>query len=456
MSGFDEGAANLYAIPVRRGAARTFNLASDPELARALLDDLRALNDGDVVYTRGAFWQYAPDRGVWRNVERFTMERLVHAYDGAPFGKEGVLKIRQSTISGALSCAAAIVADSSFFDGAPEGISFADKFVKVSAAGLEVHDHSPEHRATVGLPFAFDAGIGCGRFLRALDEIFANDTDAAEKVQLIRQFIGAALIGVATRYQLALVLFGAGANGKSVLLEVFGALFPEGAVASIPPQELGQEYRRAMLAGVRLNLVNELPERDVLDSEAFKSVISGDLITGRRIREAPFSFKPVAAHLFAGNRLPGTTDQSHGFWRRLVPVAFTRTFAPHEQDAGLAAHIVRSEIAGVARWALEGAAEVLRAGGYRLPPSVIAAREEWRRNADQVRLFADARLAANANGDISGQALYEAYVAWAQRNGHKALASNKFAERLEMAGFEKKHTRTGNRWAVVLIPGEGL
>jgi putative DNA primase/helicase len=439
----------------RRGSTReAFELGSDVEVAKRMLDEQEHRGGGPLVYTRGDLYQYRAQLGIWRVVPRFELERIVHEFDGSPIGHGGVLKVRQATVAGAIQRAHTIAADPEFFDKSVEGIAFSDCFVVVARGGPIEHPHAADHRATVAMPIAFGSGAKCDRFLRMLDEIFAGDADKPAKITSIRQFVGACLIGVATRYQIALVLFGVGANGKSVLLSIIEALFPSGAVASIPPQDLGQEYRRAMLAGVRLNMVNEIPERDVLDSEALKAVISGDLIVGRKIRDAPFAFRPTAGHIYSGNRLPGTTDQSHGFWRRLVPIEFGRVFAPHEQDPELAATIIRDELPGVARWAIEGAVEVQRAGRLMIPASADRARVRWQEQADQVRLFVSARLRASLECEIGGERLYSVYSAWAKANGHRPLASNKFAERLEEAGIGGRRTRHGKRWHVELVPDD--
>ncbi len=135
-------------------------------------------------------------------------------------------------------------------------------------------------------------------------------------------------------------------------------------------------------------------------------------------------------------------------------MAFTRVFARSEQDAGLAGRIIAGELGGVARWALEGAADVLRSGGYAVPASVLAAREEWQRNADTVRLFAEARLSKTQTPAAGSQLVYDDYVRWTQRNGHKPMASNKFVERLELAGFTRHRLKTGMHWDAELVMGE--
>jgi P4 family phage/plasmid primase-like protien len=430
-------------------ATRELRLGSDVEVGQRTLDLLRQ-DDVPIVFDRGEFYRYAAAMGIWQPLPRAEIERTVHRFDGASCtdGDGKLYKANQPRVVGAVARAAAIAEKTGFFAAAPPGLAFMNGFLNVSADGARLMPHSPDHRVTVGLSMSYDPAARPHRHERYLSEVFAPDdpADADAKKQLIQQFVGATLVGIATRFQAALVLTGAGSNGKSVLIDVVKALFPPASVIAIAPQELGQEYRRAMLASARLNAVSEMPEREVIDSEAFKAIISGDTITGRRIREAPFSFRPAAGHLLSANRLPGTTDQSHGFWRRMLPIEFRRQFSAADKDTELASKIIAAEMPGVAAWAIEGAVSVMRAGRYTIPPCVLAAREEWQRNSDQVRLFAEEKLRASPETETTGSVIYGHYSDWAKQNGHRALASNNFFPRLtalEM-GIERRRTSASN------------
>jgi putative DNA primase/helicase len=248
---------------------------------------------------------------------------------------------------------------------------------------------------------------------------------------------------------------GKGANGKGVTTTIMVAAMPPGSTTAIPPQELGNEYRRAMLAGKRLNVVNELPEADIIDSEAFKAIVAGDPIVGRHIRQPPFTFAPVAGHFFAANRLPGTNDLTHGFWRRLIVLTYNRAFtADPERNPHIAKEIVEAELPAIVAWFLDGAVRLTRERAYTLPASHAKALEDWRRNADQVALFVEeCTRPLGANEPSSGEAasdVYAAYRQWATASGHRPVASNKFGARMTEIGKAAKHTMHGNRYPIVV------
>lgn len=244
---------------------------------------------------------------------------------------------------------------------------------------------------------------------------------------------------------------------KGVTLTVLKGLMPPGTVEAIAPQSWGSEYRLALLAGKLLNVVNELPELEMIDTETIKCVIAGDPTTARHIREAPFQFKPRAGHIFAANRLPRTSDSSHGFWRRWIVIPFDRVVPTAKQIPELGESVLAEERPGIVNWALRGAGRLLAAGHYTIPPSSQHAIEDWRREADPVRCFL--RGCAHptrdgADGD-SATTVYAEYRSYAKENGYRALARNTFGSRLRQMGYGSVHRATGNHYPFTVRSGDG-
>jgi putative DNA primase/helicase len=423
------------------------------ELARALVKSLdRHVEPVSIVGDLGAIHAYEPERGIWNAVDGTEQSRIVQSFANLPAGdKCKPLRISVGDVSGAMRLAFDQVAQPGYFAAAPVGIALWTEFVRVDANGLSFAPHSPENRCRFGYDFDLpdapsDAWAG---FLRAL---FRDDADGADKIMCLGEFFGASALGLAPKYQQAVVASGGGDNGKSTLAKIVTAAMPLNAVCAIAPQDMGQEYRRAMLAGKRLNVVNELPEATIIASEAFKAIVVGDPITGRHIREAPFTFSPEAGHYFAANRLPGTNDQTEGFWRRLIVIEFNRSFkGDPERDPSIADTIIREHLPGVVRWMLEGAARLLQQGRYTLPSSHKRALAEWKLSSDQVAMFLHERGTLDPTASTPATRLYEAYRQWALTSGHRNLmAKNSFGARLRLLEVEPRHTRDGVVYPVML------
>lgn len=440
-------------IPIDR-ATKPFQRGDHVELAERLVADLRA--EAPAVHTDGGMYHYAPSEGVYSVLERPALSRRLQRYAGAKVAtQKGPLRLKASDVAGAVVLAGDQAHDDEFFAYAKPGVAFADAFVEVTSDGVLRHPHSPKHRARWAYPFQHVDGQAPDEWLSFMRSVWHGDEDADDKIALVQEYTGVCILGIATRFQRAIVQLGDGANGKGVASKVIEACMPPGSVCCIPPQDIGQEYRRHLLAGKLLNIVSELPEAEILDSESWKAVVAGDAMTAREIRQSPYTFVPIAGHIYSANRLPGSTDQTHGFWRRLVVLRFNRVFAEDEQIPNLAELIVARERPRIVSWALRGAQRVIAAGRLTVPASSVAAREQWRESADQVHAFVEeccTRVEGDAFFDAwtPAAALYRAYRSWAEENGHGRLAANKFGERMRLLGLGAHRTKHARLYPVRL------
>ncbi|MBI3203284.1 MAG: hypothetical protein HYZ29_17230 [Myxococcales bacterium] len=410
------------------------------------------------MFDLGSLWAYDERLGTWIKMRREELSQRVQSYSGKLVaGQKGPhpLKLKHSDVSGIVKTLNEKLSSPDFFEHASAGIAFSNGFLLATAEGSELRTHSPKNRATMRLGFAYNpsaAAPGFGTFLR---DVFRDDADAAEKISLLQEHAGACLLGVAAKYQLAVVLLGSGANGKSTLLDIETGVFPPEWRASIPPHAWGHEYNRSLLPGIRINAVNELPDRELMASEMIKAIISGDEVQARFIREQPFTFRPIAGQLFAANDLPAVTDQSHGLWRRFVVVSFNRIFAEHEMVRGLAESILKEERAGIINWMLVGAQRLMQRASYTVPPSSDKIKDTWKKGPDSVASFIDEEMVpiADRPNGISAKKLgymrageaYDEYTRYCRRNGYRSVSARKFAERLKVLGIKRAEDRQG-RW----------
>jgi putative DNA primase/helicase len=435
---------------------RRFLIGSEVELGRVLIDDLKQMGSGTTVISdRGKLYIYDLG-GIWIPCAEDALGRRLQVYDGSEIWdgnanhRSSILTVTGHKIRGTLECARQWVYDHEFFDGAPPGIVFTNGFLMIEANGsVSLRAHSQAYRARARLDVAYDPQATAPRFMQFLEEVFAGDEDKDLKQQLLQEFTGACLLGLAPRYQRALVLVGErAANGKSTLLAIIQGLFAKPQLSAVTPQAMRHEYVRASLDGVLLNTVPELPTNDVLEASAFKSVITGDRVYARMPYGRPFTFCPQAGHVFATNTLPGTADYTEGFWRRFVVVPFNNHFAPAQQVVGLAARILQRELTGIAAWAIAGMARLHQRGYYEIPPSSEAARQSWQLAADDVRQFVEQATTLMGPPPVETLATraYAAYVGWCRLNGLRPISSNLFGRRLRLCGFPSRHTKHGEAY----------
>lgn len=402
----------------------------------------------------GAEWcQYDEATGVHRDVDNGELARFLHTYAGRFIVRRGkqvvVVGFNDGTVRGVLNCMRDMVSEPTFFDAAPAGIMFDNGFLSVSPDGdLRLLPKSPEHRARFAHPFAFEQNAAPLKTLGYLTEVFAGDVDWQDKINLLREHAGLSILGLAPRFQKALVLVGQGGNGKSQWLQLLPLLVPPGASTQIPPQEWGREYYRAELAGKLLNVVQEMPEAEIIGSEAFKAIVGGEGVTGRQPAGRVFRYRPKAGHIFAANTLPASQDNTYGFWRRMVVVKFNRLFEGKDHRADVWKELV-PELPQIVSWCIEGAVEALKRGGLKIPESSGAARDEWATETDPVRLFLQEKTApipteATHNQGTGMQSMYQAYRRWCSKAGIRfPLTRPVFGRRLKAAGHQSH--RSGGR-----------
>lgn len=447
-------------------------------LAQIVADVVQGDSPAPLVADEGALWRYGG--GLWEQVDKTEVSSAVQRMDRMPVdtgrcGEDGMpvlrpLKLKRGALVGIADTVPELhgVARPGFFADAPRGVAFLDGLVQVEDGGrIVVQPPRPEHRARVGMPWAWDAHAECPEWSDALEQwmmprkvgddvAYDPREDADAKSLFLQEFVGAALLGLGTRYQRCALLLGEGANGKSVFLKTIERLFPVAARCAISPQQLGArdaQYYLAGLSGRRLNVVTEMPEADILHAESFKAVITGDAISARHPSGRPFMLTPEAAHVFAANALPRTRDHSVGFWRRFVLVEFPNTFTGRDADPDLE-ELLAAELEGICAWAIQGAARLVQRGRYTIPPSSAQSIHTWQSEADPVGCWLDDRttpVESDQPADWTrASALWVDFKRWTEttRQGTR-MTDRTFYKRLT-GRVEQKRRRDGKVYRVEL------
>ncbi len=223
--------------------------------------------------------------GVWKKKTFEEMRVLI----GRRFRKQHNAK-RNSDYGGVVNLVYQSVLDENFFTSAYPGICTEKGFWKVSGKDVVMVPHSKENRARFQLKVEPDFSSEPSLFLSVLNDAFYDFIDhvqAEEQVRLVRQMFGAAILGLQPGLQRAVFLFGASGSGKSIALRVLEALFNPEDVTVVSPHELDQDYKKASLAHMRLNIVPELDADQPIPSAAFKAALGEDRLNARLPYQVP-------------------------------------------------------------------------------------------------------------------------------------------------------------------------
>lgn len=187
----------------------------------------------------------------------------------------------------------------------------------------------------------------------------------------------------------AAILYGSGANGKSVFFEVVNALIGPDNICSYSLQNLTKydSYQRAELSNKLLNYASEINGK--LEASIFKQLVSGEPVEARQIYGRPFVMREYGKLMFNCNELPKEVENTNAFFRRFLIIPFEQTIPESEQDPELAAKIIRDELSGVFNWMLDGLGRLLQQRTFTRSAIIREQVEDFRRESDSVAMFLD-------------------------------------------------------------------
>lgn len=283
----------------------------------------------------------------------------------------------------------------------------------------------------------------CVQWLSFLHDVFEGD---AEVLDFVQRAAGYALTGLVDEEKM-FFLFGQGANGKSVFANVLHAVFGEYAVnvrSSLLTRDLrGQnsegEREKIRLPGSRLALINEVGSHDMFDDARLKELVARDPIGARALYGESYQFMPTHKIFLRGNHQPGAVDSGDGFWRRMVLIPFKRQFAEHERIPDLERRILEAERDGVLGWMVEGCLAWQR-GGLRIPNSVLAASDEYRRDTDLMGEWLETCCKRTQSEETSVGVLFEGYCRFLREAGVSTPSRSVFGRQLANRGYKTRQS----------------
>lgn len=327
-------------------------------------------------------------------------------------------------------------------DSDPDIVGCADGRVLDLSTGQIAESYSGYITRRIGTHF--DPQAQCPIWHSFLESSFAGNTG---KIEFIQRAIGYTLTGHVNEQSLFL-LVGAGANGKSELVNLLGGLLGNYG-GSTPMQSLmiqrnEQTADLAALAGLRFVVASEGEIDQRLAESKVKHMTGGDLITCRKLYRDFFSYKPAFKLWLATNHVPRITGADEGIWRRIRLIRFPITIPADKRDPHLSEKL-KAELPGILNWALRGLHE-WRKQRLNPPSDVIAETEAYRLDNDPVWRWIIAACDLNSSAIQSSGALHDSYTQWAAQSGGDPLSQKQFGTILAMKGFTKVKGRQNNSW----------
>jgi len=206
-------------------------------------------------------------------------------------------------------------------------------------------EHSRNNYITWGLDFDYNPQVLPGPIVDWLSRTQYSDND---RVQVLRAWLRACLVGRGNELQRFLEVIGPGGRGKSTYANLCCAMVGAGNYASTSLNQLEQSrFELSSIKDKRLTLIND-SERYGGSAQTFKALTGGDSLRYEEKLKAigePFVYTGMV--MVAANEPIQTTDNTSGLARRRLTIEFNRKLYDKSSEAKDMIKIDKGSISGV-------------------------------------------------------------------------------------------------------------
>jgi putative DNA primase/helicase len=301
---------------------------------------------------------------------------------------------------------------------------------------------------TYQLPFQYDETATAPIFTKYLNRVLPDKSAQA----VLAEYAGYLFIrhGSGLKFETCLILYGDGANGKSVFFEVLTALLGRENVSNFTLSELTDKtgYYRAEIPNKLLNYASEISKE--MNCDMFKKLASGEPYTARLPYGRAFNVNDYAKMIFNANELPKNTEQTKAYFRRLEIIHFDVTIPEAEQDRELHRKIIDNELAGVFNWVLDGLKRLLANKKFTECESSNKILNKYRMESNSVHMFVNENNYQPSGGNrVPLNDLFTEYKSFCTGDGYKhPYGKAGFSEQLTKLGFERVRMNTGMMFCI--------
>ena len=325
---------------------------------------------------------------------------------------------------------------------------------EISPQGTNLRPFDRSDFITYQLPFEYNPQVKAPLFEAYLNKVLPDP----ERQRVLAEYLGFVFIkhgSNALKEEKALILYGTGANGKSVFFEVVNALLGTDNVSSYSLQSLTNDngYFRAKLANKLVNYASEINGN--LEASIFKQLVSGEPVEARLPYGQPFILKQYAKLIFNCNELPKDVEHTNAYFRRFLIIPFDVTIPPHEQDKNLHTKIIEKELSGVFNWVLQGLNRLLEQKKFSDCEAAQQAVEQYKIESNSVQMFLNEN---EYNGSLTNykliKDLYPEYRAFCIDDGMPPFKKTNFIKQLRALSLVVD--RVSQNQLAVFIEAPGL
>ncbi len=291
--------------------------------------------------------------------------------------------------------------------------------------------HNQDYNFLYKLNINYDPAKDCPAIKKFLNEVTANEDD----FQCLQEYIGYTLLS-GYPFRVFLVLYGTGANGKSIFIYLIRNFIGEENVSVVSLQQLQTDrFAPSRLYGKKANVFADIPPLKMKSTDIIKSLTGyTDKISGEKKFKDTFEFVNGAKLIFSANQLPEVDDETEAFWNRVILIDFPHKFEGSSEDKDLIKKLTTpEELSGLLNFALEGLDQLLK--NVKFTYDHETTHERWQKLTkveNPVSEFMENCIEIRVDTSANKEALYNAYVVYCHMVTKAPVSKNKFGRYLKL------------------------
>lgn len=203
-----------------------------------------------------------------------------------------------------------------------ESMKADENIIPFANGDFYVNEWEFHHMSFSSCPYRFPIKLKPNAESTPFFDKWMDDLFTKEDQEVVLEFMAYCLIP-STKCQKALFLVGEGGTGKSVIGVILESILG-GSIMSISntAEFLEDKFKEAELENKLVLYDDDLDDSALSNTGKYKKLITNTIsITAERKFRNPFTFKPFARLISCCNEmLSSETDNTEGFWRRLLPI----------------------------------------------------------------------------------------------------------------------------------------
>lgn len=296
----------------------------------------------------------------------------------------------------------------------------------LNVATGDVYDHTPQWFSFHALDIEYDENAKCPQFLSFLADIWENDHELVESLQL---WMGYCLLNKSDLQRFALFK-GTSRAGKGTIVQIIESLMGDNNSVSTSLSSIGGDFGLQSLLGKKLCIFQDADrassDRTGVATERIKSLSANDPMQINRKNQGFIDTKLNVKLIFVCNKLPHLLNDENSLTNRMIVFPFWKSYHGKE-DLGLVDRLL-AERSGILNWSLVGARKLLRGDRLKSATRGQDMVDLISRELDSVKaFFAECvEFTQMSQNFVSNKELWTAYKEWCKDSGRRCKNKQRF------------------------------